>query len=79
MFDHLGSTNKYKRQDTKLEKKIIEIKRASSTAAAPGPKTFKSINTIIMGFPQFKEQLKDINGVFEQFGNKKVSFFFSLF
>ncbi|CAN1144472.1 Probable calcium-binding protein CML22 [Linum perenne] len=69
MFCHLGSANKYNRLDAKLEKKIIEIKRASSSAAAAAPrlKTFKSINTIIMRFPQFKEQLKDIKGVFEQF------------
>ncbi|CAN0875483.1 Probable calcium-binding protein CML22 [Linum grandiflorum] len=72
MLCHLSSANKYKRLDAKLEKKIIEIKRASSsntttTTTSPGPKTFKSINTIIMRFPQFKEQLKDINGVFEQF------------
>lgn len=63
MFCHCGSPNKYKRLDAKLEKKMIELKRSSS-----GKTNFKSMNSIIMRFPQFKEELKHIRGVFEQYG-----------
>ncbi|KAF5950585.1 hypothetical protein HYC85_012578 [Camellia sinensis] len=56
-----NSLNKYKRLDTKLEKKMMEVKRSPS-----GNKNFRSINGIIMRFPQIKEGLKDIRGVFEQ-------------
>ncbi|XP_015574054.2 probable calcium-binding protein CML22 [Ricinus communis] len=62
MFCHCGSQNKYKRLDAKLEKKMIEFKRSSS-----GPTNFKSIDSIILRFPQFKEGLKNIRGVFEQY------------
>ncbi|KAG5254278.1 hypothetical protein OIU76_019994 [Salix suchowensis] len=62
MFCHCGSPNKYKRLDAKLEKKMIELKRSSS-----GKTNFKSMNSIIMRFPQFKEELKHIRGVFEQY------------
>ncbi|KAL7251231.1 hypothetical protein ACSBR1_013124 [Camellia fascicularis] len=53
--------NNYKRLDTKLEKKMMEVKRSPS-----GNNNFRSINGIIMRFPQIKEGLKDIQGVFEQ-------------
>lgn len=62
MFCRCGSPNKYKRLDAKLEKKLIELKRSSS-----GKTNFKSMNSIIMRFPQFKEELKHIRGVFEQY------------
>ncbi|EEF44236.1 conserved hypothetical protein [Ricinus communis] len=62
MFCHCGSQNKYKRLDAKLEKKMIEFKRSSS-----GPTNFKSIDSIILRFPRFKEGLKNIRGVFEQY------------
>ncbi|KAM7256354.1 hypothetical protein ACFE04_012095 [Oxalis oulophora] len=57
-----GSQNKYKRLDAKLEKKMIEFKRSSS-----GNTNFKSIDSIIMRFPQFKESLKNIRVVFERY------------
>lgn len=63
MFCHCGSPNKYKRLDTKLEKKLVEVKRGSQ-----GVGNFKSINSIIMKFPQFREELKRIRSVFEQYG-----------
>ncbi|XP_028102126.1 probable calcium-binding protein CML22 [Camellia sinensis] len=56
-----NSQNKYKRLDTKLEKKMMEVKRSPF-----GNNNFRSINGIIMRFPQIKEGLKDIRGVFEQ-------------
>ncbi|KAJ9154017.1 hypothetical protein P3X46_027397 [Hevea brasiliensis] len=62
LFCHCGSQNKYKRLDAKLEKKMIEVKRSSS-----GHANFKSINSIILRFPRFKEGLKNIRGVFEQY------------
>jgi calcium-binding protein CML len=58
-----GSPNKYKRLDAKLERKMAEAKRGSS-----GHHNFKSLDSIIMKFPQFKEGLKKIRAVFEQYG-----------
>lgn len=58
-----SSTSKYKRLDAKLEKKMVEAKRGSS-----GYQNFKSINSIILKFPQFREGLKNIGSVFEQYG-----------
>ncbi|KAH7573046.1 hypothetical protein JRO89_XS03G0057400 [Xanthoceras sorbifolium] len=62
MFCHCGSQNKYKRLDAKLERKMIEVKKSSW-----GHSNFKSIDSIILRFPQFKEGLKNIKGVFEQY------------
>lgn len=63
MFCNCSSTNKYKRLDEKLKRKLVEIKRGSR-----GNTNFKSINSIILRFPQFKEELKHIRDVFEQYG-----------
>ncbi|KAJ0034713.1 hypothetical protein Pint_25414 [Pistacia integerrima] len=60
MLCHCGSDNKYNRLDEKLEKKMIEVKRNSS-----GQSNFKSVDSIILRFPQFKAGLKNIKGVFE--------------
>ncbi|GLT68620.1 hypothetical protein SLA2020_408310 [Shorea laevis] len=57
-----GSLEKYKRLDEKLERKMIEVRRTAS-----GHANFKSINSIIMRFPQFKEGLKNLRGAFEQY------------
>ncbi|GMN62476.1 hypothetical protein TIFTF001_031562 [Ficus carica] len=62
MLCHCGSPNKYKRLDTKLERKLVEVKKGSQ-----GVGNFKSMNSIIMKFPQFKEELKRIRSVFEQY------------
>lgn len=57
-----GSTpNRYQRLDTKLERKILDVKKSSSAH-----KNFRSVNSIILRFPQFKEGLKEVRGVFEQ-------------
>ncbi|KAK9288477.1 hypothetical protein L1049_016934 [Liquidambar formosana] len=75
MLCRCNSPNKYKRLDAKLERKMIEVKRGVS-----GHNNFRSINSIIMRFPQFKEELKNIRVVFEQYEemdwkrNGKVSF-----
>ncbi|XP_048333589.2 probable calcium-binding protein CML22 isoform X2 [Ziziphus jujuba] len=62
MCCHCGRPNKYMWLDAKLEGKLIEVKRSSG-----GHSNFKSINSIIMRFPQFKEELKNIRGVFDQY------------
>ncbi|PHU21373.1 putative calcium-binding protein CML22, partial [Capsicum chinense] len=41
---------------------MMELKRSSS-----GQSKFRSINIIILKFPRFKEGLKEIKGIFEQF------------
>lgn len=57
-----GSSNKYKKLDAKLERKMMEVKRNTS-----GRNNFRSFDSIIMRFPQFKEGLKNIRGVFAQY------------
>ncbi|PKI57573.1 probable calcium-binding protein CML22 [Punica granatum] len=52
---------KYKRLDSKLETKMAELKRRNTV------RNFTSINSIILRFPQFREALKTIGTVFEQF------------
>ncbi|XP_027116789.1 probable calcium-binding protein CML22 isoform X2 [Coffea arabica] len=54
--------SKYERLDRKLEKRMIEIKKSAS-----GQSNFRSINSIIMKFPQFKEGLKEIRDIFRQY------------
>lgn len=59
-----GSTaNKYKRLDTKLEMKIMEAKKSW-----PARNNFRSVNSIILKFPMFREGLKEVKGVFQQCG-----------
>ncbi|CAI9776108.1 unnamed protein product [Fraxinus pennsylvanica] len=54
--------NNYKRLDAELERKMMEITRNS-----PGNNNFRSIDNIILKFPQIREGLKEIRGVFEKF------------
>ncbi|XP_043722391.1 probable calcium-binding protein CML22 [Telopea speciosissima] len=61
---HFHSPNKYKRLDAKLEKKVVE---AIKHKGASGKNTFRSINSIVMRFPQFKEELRNIKSVFQQY------------
>ncbi|KVH90970.1 Calcium-binding EF-hand [Cynara cardunculus var. scolymus] len=56
-----NSPNRYERLDSKLERKMMEVKNSSSQ----GSTSFRSINSIILRFPRFKEGLKEIRGVFE--------------
>ena len=74
MLCHCGSPNKYKRLDTKLERKLVEVKKGSQ-----GVGNFKSMNSIIMKFPQFKEELKRIRSVFEQYGKFRRVVFCTFF
>ncbi|XP_019181025.1 PREDICTED: probable calcium-binding protein CML22 [Ipomoea nil] len=57
-----GSPNKYSRLDSKLETKVLEVKRN-----APATLSIRSINALILKFPHFREGLKEIRTVFEQF------------
>ncbi|XP_021911342.1 probable calcium-binding protein CML22, partial [Carica papaya] len=59
---YCGSSDKYEKLDAKLEKKMIEFKRNSS-----GHQNFKTIDSIIMRFPELKEGLKTIKYVFDQY------------
>ncbi|KAL5702663.1 hypothetical protein ACHQM5_027850 [Ranunculus cassubicifolius] len=61
---HCNQTNKYRKLDPKLEKKLVEsIKKRASL----GKNNFRSINTIILRFPQFKESLRNIKNVFDKY------------
>ncbi|CAI9117756.1 OLC1v1019239C4 [Oldenlandia corymbosa var. corymbosa] len=61
MFCCQRSESKYERLDSRLQKRMIEIKRRSSQES-----NFRSINAIILKFPKFKEGLQEIRNVFEQ-------------
>ncbi|KAI3878554.1 hypothetical protein MKX03_006023 [Papaver bracteatum] len=64
MLCRCNTSGKYKRLNPKLEKKMVEaIKKRGSSE----PNTFKSINSIILRFPKFKEGLKNIKSVFDQY------------
>ncbi|XP_043704866.1 probable calcium-binding protein CML22 isoform X2 [Telopea speciosissima] len=63
MLCNCNSSNKYKRLDAKLEKKMME---AIKHRGASGKNTFRSMNSIIMKFPQFKVELRNIKSVFVQ-------------
>ncbi|KAK9058468.1 hypothetical protein SSX86_023310 [Deinandra increscens subsp. villosa] len=58
-----SSTNKYERLDSELERKMMEAKQRSTQRM----NKIKSINSIILRFPQFREGLEEIRGVFRQF------------
>ncbi|GLU08708.1 hypothetical protein SLE2022_256050 [Rubroshorea leprosula] len=57
-----GSPDKYRRLHEKLERKMIEVRKTAS-----GRSNFKSIDSIIMKFPQFKEGFTNLRGVFLQY------------
>ncbi|KAI3823103.1 hypothetical protein L1987_04530 [Smallanthus sonchifolius] len=56
-----NSTNRYGRLDSRLERKMMEAKNNSIQTH----NTFRSLNSIILRFPRFKEGLKEIQSVFE--------------
>ncbi|XP_076936301.1 putative calcium-binding protein CML22 [Bidens hawaiensis] len=57
-----NSTDKYERLDSELERKMMEAKQRS----AQRDNKIKSINSIILRFPQFRQGLEEIRGVFRQ-------------
>ncbi|PWA87728.1 EF-hand domain pair [Artemisia annua] len=58
-----NSTNGYERLDSELERKMIEVKKRYVLANS----SIRSINSIILKFPQFRQGLEEIRGVFRQF------------
>ncbi|GJR57274.1 probable calcium-binding protein CML22 isoform X1 [Tanacetum coccineum] len=58
-----NSTNRYERLDSELERKLMEVKKRY----VPGNSSIRSINNIILRFPQFRRGLEEIRGVFRQF------------
>ncbi|XWS09137.1 hypothetical protein CRYUN_Cryun40dG0060200 [Craigia yunnanensis] len=62
MLCNRGSSNKYTKLDSKLERKMIETKRSAS-----GQSNFKSMDSIILRFPQFRDGMRNLRGVFEQY------------
>ncbi|XXG78781.1 hypothetical protein AAC387_Pa08g2649 [Persea americana] len=64
MISQCNSANNYRRLDPELEKKMVE---AIKLRASSRRNSFKSINSIILRFPQYKEGLKTIKSVFEQY------------
>jgi len=49
--------------DDKVERKIVEMRRYKF-----GQSKLKSVDSIVMMFPMFKERLKTLRGMFEQYG-----------
>lgn len=62
-----SNANKYRRLDAKLARKIIELRQQPSSSGHKNKK-FRSINSVILKFPQLKEQVKNLRGVFEHYG-----------
>nr|GEY17325.1 protein PHR1-LIKE 2-like [Tanacetum cinerariifolium] len=58
-----NSTNRYERLDSELERKLMELKKRY----VPGNSSIRSLNSIILRFPQFRQGLEEIRGVFGQF------------
>ncbi|XP_042492405.1 probable calcium-binding protein CML22 [Macadamia integrifolia] len=71
MLCHCNSSNKNKRLDSKLEKKMME---AIKHRGASGKNTFRSMDSIILRFPQFKEELRNIKCVFVQYDEDSNGF-----
>lgn len=59
----IGISSKEMCLEEKLEKKIAEMRRNKF-----GQSKLKSIDGIVMLFPKFKERLKTLRGMFEQYG-----------
>lgn len=55
--------SKKKSLEGKLERKIVEMKRNKF-----GKSRLKSIDSVVMLFPMFREKLKTLRGMFDQYG-----------
>lgn len=64
IFGH-NFDGKYRKQVHELEKKLVE---SIKQRAGSGQNSFRSVNSIIMRFPQFKEGLRHIKEIFEKYG-----------
>ncbi|XP_051118371.1 probable calcium-binding protein CML22 [Andrographis paniculata] len=56
---------KYKTLDAMLERKMMEMKRAS--VRVPEHLNFKTIDSVLIKFPQFREGFQEIRNVFQQY------------
>jgi len=59
----IGKSSKNMSLDDKVERKIVEMRRYKF-----GQSKLKSVDSIVMMFPMFKERLKTLRGMFEQYG-----------
>ena len=59
----IGKSSKSMSLDDKIERKIVEMRRHKF-----GESKLKSVDGIVMMFPMFKEKLKTLRGMFEQYG-----------
>ncbi|XP_052155501.1 probable calcium-binding protein CML22 [Oryza glaberrima] len=60
----LVATIKYRRVEKDLDKKVAEALKERTKSKK---KTFRSVNSITMGLPRFKEGLRNIRDVFDQY------------
>ncbi|XP_014523095.1 probable calcium-binding protein CML22 [Vigna radiata var. radiata] len=58
----IGKSSKNMSLDDKIERKIVEMRRYKF-----GQSKLKSVDSIVMMFPMFKERLKTLRGMFEQY------------
>ncbi|ESW12750.1 hypothetical protein PHAVU_008G139100 [Phaseolus vulgaris] len=58
----IGKSSKSMSLDDKIERKIVEMRRHKF-----GESKLKSVDGIVMMFPMFKEKLKTLRGMFEQY------------
>ncbi|BAT84557.1 hypothetical protein LR48_Vigan03g152300 [Vigna angularis] len=58
----IGKSSKNTCLDDKIERKIVEMRRYKF-----GQSKLKSVDSIVMMFPMFKERLKTLRGMFEQY------------
>lgn len=63
----MSEQNEEKSLERNLEKKISEIRRNKF-----GQSKLKSIDTIVMLFPMFKERLKTLRAMFQQYGKFQI-------
>nr|XP_043609586.1 probable calcium-binding protein CML22 isoform X2 [Erigeron canadensis] len=63
MLHCCNSKNRYEKLDNELERKLMEVKQRYK----PGNSNIRSINSIILRFPQIRFGLEEIRGVFRQF------------
>jgi len=59
----IGKSSKNMCLDDKIERKIVEMRRYKFAQSK-----LKSVDSIVMMFPMFKERLKTLRGMFEQYG-----------
>lgn len=64
----LAAPIKHRRVERELDNKVAEALRERAKART---KTFRSVNSITMRLPRFKDGLKDIRDVFDHYGKSR--------